>query len=491
MSKRTPRGYRFRLMLGLPVMVLCFTLAAGFLSIGILKSAIHDVEIPADLASKLSGSVQNMQITVLLIALAATSLTVAIAAYIVRPIELIIRDITELAEQRDVSLLEGDTSNEIEALTRIYRQAVTPLKGMLSSSDLLMQMSEGVVGLNRAGQIQMINAPVEALFGIERRMYIGKHYSEIFPSSSNFEVHELIQETIRTSAQTTRDIIVNAPLGRSVYVRVTASPATGGRNEPLGLVLLFKSFDEFNNVRDNLRKLDVLAALGTSVAGMAHEIKTPLGYIRSLAELLSEDTPADARQQEYLRTIMDSVDRLNTMVGNILSLSRLPADMTSLQEPVTLVREAIAYTRGALAPNKLLLVEDYGENVSPVRGDRERLLEAFINLFKNACEASPPGGTVTVRVRPVRIGGPPASNGSAVMVEFHNTGTPITPEQYDRLFLPFFTTKKEGTGLGLPITKQIIDSHDGAIRVESDALTGTLFRVLLPAAEPAVAASAV
>jgi signal transduction histidine kinase len=66
------------------------------------------------------------------------------------------------------------------------------------------------------------------------------------------------------------------------------------------------------------------------------------------------------------------------------------------------------------------------------------------------------------------------------MIEFHNTGPLISPEQLDKLFLPFFTTKKEGTGLGLPITKQIIDSHDGAIRVESDAMAGTLFRVLLP-----------
>jgi two-component system sensor histidine kinase HydH len=176
------------------------------------------------------------------------------------------------------------------------------------------------------------------------------------------------------------------------------------------------------------------------------------------------------------------VDRLNTMVANILSLSRLPTDMTSMQEPITLVREAIAYTRGALEPNQLLLVEDYADNVPPIRGDRERLLEAFINLFKNACEASPPGGVVSVRVRPVRVGGSQSAGASAIMVEFHNAGPAISAEQIEKLFLPFFTTKKEGTGLGLPITKQIIDSHEGAIRVESDAAAGTLFRVLLPAA---------
>jgi len=318
---------------------------------------------------------------------------------------------------------------------------------------------------------------------VDRHAYLGKSYNELFPDgTANSEIRELIREGLRTGVQNTRDVIVSTPAGRNVYIRVTASPATGARQESLGLILLFKSFDEFSKIREDLRKLDVLASLGTSVAGMAHEIRTPLGYIRSLAELMGEDLPRDAKERQYASTIIESVDRLNAMVSNILSLSRLPTDITSIQEPVTLVREAVAYTRGALQPNELLLVEDYADNVPTIRGDRDRLLEALINLFKNACEASPKGGVVTVRVRPVRVGGSVAGGGSVVMIDFHNTGKVIEPDQLAKLFLPFFTTKKEGTGLGLPITKQIIDSHHGAIRVESEAAAGTLFRVLLPAA---------
>jgi PAS domain S-box-containing protein len=463
-------------MIALPVMVMCFTLAAGFLPLGILSSALK--ELPN--AGELTPVIVNLRIAVLFITLAATSLAVAIASYIVRPIEQITQEIAELTHH---GLPSGDTSNEIEALSRIYSQAVVPLRGMLSSSELLMQMSEGVIGLNRGGQIQVLNNPVEVLFGVNREAYMGRSFMELFPNgSSNFEIHELIREGLRTGVHNTRDVIVTTPGGRNVYIRVTASPATGDRHESLGLILLFKSFDEFSRIRDDLRKLDVLASLGTSVAGMAHEIRTPLGYIRSLAELLAEDLPKDAREKQYAATIIESVERLNTMVSNILSLSRLPTDMTTKQDAITLVREAIAYTRGALQPNHLLLVEEYADNVPQIRGDRERLLEAFINLFKNACEASPAGGVITVRVRPVRVGGSTAPGGSAVMIEFHNAGPVIPSEQVDKLFLPFFTTKKEGTGLGLPITKQIIDSHEGAIRVESDAVAGTLFRVLLPTA---------
>jgi nitrogen-specific signal transduction histidine kinase len=482
MPNTTARSYRFRLMIALPVMVLCFTLAAGFLPLGILSSSVNDLSKTmgpemTPVIQNLRVHIQNLRIAVLFITLAATSLAVAIASYIVRPIEQITQEIAELTH----GISSGD--NEIEALTRIYNQAVIPLRGMLSSSELLMQMSEGVIGLNRTGLIQVINNPVELLFGVDRLAYMGKSYTELFPNgTANFEIHELIREGLRAGVQHTRDVIVSTPSGRNVYIRVTVSPATGGRQESLGLILLFKSFDEFSRIRDDLRKLDVLASLGTSVAGMAHEIRTPLGYIRSLAELIAEDLPKDARERQYAATILDSIDRLNTMVANILSLSRPPTDMTSLQEAITLVREAVAYTRSALQPHQLLLVEDYADNVPAIRGDRERLLEAFINLFKNACEASPAGGVVTVRVRSVRVGGSTAPGGSAVMIEFHNTGPTIPPEQVDKLFLPFFTTKKEGTGLGLPITKQIIDSHDGAIRVESDPAAGTLFRVLLPTA---------
>jgi two-component system sensor histidine kinase PilS (NtrC family) len=487
MAEKTAKGYRFRLMLGLPVMVMCFTLAAGFLPLGFLTVTMRDVSHTSDLLAVLP----NLRISVLLITLAATSLAFAIATYIVRPIEQITQEITELAAQQQLNISSVNSSDEIQALSQIYTQAVTPLKGILNSTDLLMQMSEGIIGLNRSGQVLFINSHMESLLGIDRRAYVGRPYSDVFPNgSANFEMQEMIRSALQTYEQSSRDVIVTTPAGRSVYIRVTASPASTGQNQPLGLILLFKSFDEFDRVKGDLRKLDVLASLGTSVAGMAHEIRTPLGYIRGLVELIVEDLPADARQREYAEKVLDSVERLNAIVGNILSLARPPSETSSAQDPVTLVREAIAYTRSALHPNKLLLLEDYAENIALIRGDRDRLLEAFINLFKNACEASLSGGTVTVRVRPVRIGGPPNSGGSAVMVEFHNNGVPIPAGQIDKLFLPFFTTKKEGTGLGLAITKQIVDNHGGAIRVESEQVTGTLFRVLLPAAgEPAAPAA--
>ena len=264
-------------------------------------------------------------------------------------------------------------------------------------------------------------------------------------------------------------------------MRATASPATGGGNETIGVVVIIRDIEEFSRVKDQLRKIDVLASLGSTISGMAHEVRTPLGYIRSLAELTAEDLPEEAPQQEYMKTIVASIERLNSMVEDILSYASVQVDTSNLEDPVTIVREAIAYSRNSLIEKNLKLSEEYPESRYAIWGDRDKLIEVFTGIFKNACEATPEEGTVTVRICPVHFLNPGRLNQITMMVEFHNQGSYIPPENIEKLFVPFFTTKKEGTGLGLAIAKQLIEAHEGAIHVESDPSSGTLFRVLLPA----------
>ena len=469
MVKKVTGRYRFRLMLGLPVVVACFTLAAGFYPLGMIDQAVATGAGGAELKSLILG----MKFAVLLTALAATTLAVLITAYIVQPVQKIVSEMNALASQRELGEAVDEPQNEIEALSTIYRRALLPLKGYLASADLFMQMSEGVVGVDRDGKIALLNGPAQQLLQIERSDYVGKAFTTLFPNGNrNSEIHSLIQEAMSGASAATRDIVITTVANRDLFVRVTASPASARGTEPKGAVLLFKGFEEFGRLKKELQRIDTLAALGGSVTGMAHEVRTPLGYIRSLAELLREDLAKDSKQQEYVSTIIESTDRLNNMVGSILSLARVQVTEMSVQDPVTLAREAIAYSRPSLQTSDLKLVEDYPQSPCLIKADRDRLMECFINLFNNACEASEPGGTVTVRVRPVAP--------HTVIVEFHNHGSTIAAEDIDRLFVPFFTTKKQGTGLGLPISKQIIEAHGGAIRVESDRREGTLFRVILP-----------
>lgn len=475
--------YRFRLIIGLPLVVICFTLAAGFLPLGMFDNV--------QLSPELRSLVLNLKLAVLIITLIAATLAVMITVYIVRPVEKIIQQMEEFTGRsgRDGQADERQMDDEIDRLSKLYNQTFVPMKGYLTTADLFLQMSEGIVSLNADGKIAFLNAPMEKLLEIERDGYLGRQYQDLFPNSDrNFEIYELISDVLSHGNLRTRDILISGPTGRDVFVRTTVSPATGRKKESIGVVMLFQNIEELSRLRDQLRRMDVLASIGSTIAGMAHEVKTPLGYIRGLAELIKEDLASDAPQQKYVQTIVESIDRLNVMVEEILSLASVKVDASNTVDPTATVRESLLYVRDKIEANALRVVEDFPAAPTPIKADRQKLVESFLNILRNACEAAPQGAAISIRIRPVIVGHSPDTQSETVMIEFHNEGSYIPPETKEKLFTPFFTTKKKGTGLGLAISKQIIEAHGGAIQVESDPATGTLFRVLLPAQSGSISA---
>ena len=131
----------------------------------------------------------------------------------------------EMAGGNNVQLDENRTNDEIDRLAQLYNQTFVPMKGYLTTADLFLQMSEGIVSLDAEGKIAFLNAPVERLLGIDRRKYMGHHYEEVFPNPArNGEIHELIRDVMLHGLVRTRDVLVSTPEGRDVYVRATASP---------------------------------------------------------------------------------------------------------------------------------------------------------------------------------------------------------------------------------------------------------------------------
>jgi len=483
MARTSKAKYRFRLVLALPLVVLCFTLAAGFLPVGMFDVNLERAKSPEDLRTL----ILNLKIVVLLIAIAAASIAVSIALYIVRPLERMIGELSDVAGPGHNENNELRTNDEIDRLARLYNQTFVPMKGYLTTADLFLQMSVGIMSLDAEGKVAFLNDPVERLFAIERARYTGRPYEEIFPDSGrNAEIHELIRDVLQHGLVRTREILVSTPSGGDVYVRATASPATGKNNKAIGVVMLFQDIEELSRLRDQLRRMDVLASIGGTIAGMAHEVKTPLGYIRGLAELMKEDLPPDAPSAKYTTTIIESVDRLNLMVQDILTLASVNVNKTETLDPVMAVRESMMYIRELAESRNLRVVEEFASTQTPIKADRQKLVESFINILKNACEASSPASKLTVRLRPVTLGHVSDHSEETLMIDFHNEGSYIPPEVREKLFTPFFTTKKQGTGLGLAISKQIIEAHGGAIHVESAPETGTLFRILLPIASASV-----
>lgn len=225
-------------------------------------------------------------------------------------------------------------------------------------------------------------------------------------------------------------------------------------------------------IEDQLRRADRLTALGELSAGMAHEIRNPLGSIRGTAEILQEGIdPADPRF-EFTRILIKEVDRLNLVVQNFLQFARPAPVERGRFDLAEVVNEIFELTRQPRLKGGVA-AEVRVEGVPPVAGDREQLKQVFLNLILNALQAMPDGGRLTVSA---------IVREATVEIAVADTGQGIPPENLGKIFNPFFTTRREGTGLGLAITHRIVQGHGGQIGVSSRPGEGTTFTLSLPLA---------
>jgi signal transduction histidine kinase len=221
-----------------------------------------------------------------------------------------------------------------------------------------------------------------------------------------------------------------------------------------------------------VRRSERLAALGQLSAGLAHELRNPLGTIRASAEMLLKNVPDGSDiQRELAGFISSEVDRTNSLVTRFLEFAR-PFELKPQKAELTEVLDrAISQVEHNTPPYNVTIYRNYSPDVPPFGFDAELLERVFHNLLLNAAQATPPGGTVTVKTRAV--------DGS-VEVSVIDRGAGIEPQHLENIFNPFFTTKKEGVGLGLAIVSKIVDLHGGKMAVESAPGKGSVFRVFLP-----------
>ncbi len=245
---------------------------------------------------------------------------------------------------------------------------------------------------------------------------------------------------------------------------------------------------------ERMKERDRLAALGEMAAGLAHEIRNPLGAIKGAAQYLNpKDLPGD--DGDLLQVIVEEVNRLNGVVTEFLDYSRpvksqlAPTDVNEVLQRTVKLLQSQGLSPGIAIELRL------SPDLPAALGDAEQLKQVFINLAFNAIQAMPRGGTLTIRTQGLtassaawrfadvgpargRRGGGP----DALEVRFRDTGEGIPEDARERIFIPFYTTKAKGTGLGLAIVQRIVKAHNGSISVESQTGLGTEFVVRLPIA---------
>jgi signal transduction histidine kinase len=240
---------------------------------------------------------------------------------------------------------------------------------------------------------------------------------------------------------------------------------------------------ESSQAYERVKERDRLAALGEMAAGLAHEIRNPLGAIKGAAQLLGKPSSAE-ETAEFLEIIVEEANRLNNVVTRFLDYARSERPGREGAGKVDLnivVRKTEQLLRQDLAKNLELRVR-IDDQLPQIAGDPESLMQVFLNLGQNALQAMPDGGTLeilTTRRRRSRLG-----YGQFAEVRFRDTGHGIPRDKLKKLFIPFYTTKQKGTGLGLAISHRIVNQHGGTIEVRSTLGQGSTFSVFLPAADP-------
>ncbi|ATB38596.1 sensor histidine kinase [Cystobacter fuscus] len=242
---------------------------------------------------------------------------------------------------------------------------------------------------------------------------------------------------------------------------------------------------ENSKLYETIRERDRLAALGEMAAGLAHEIRNPLGAIKGAAQCL-DPRRLPGEEGEFLEVIVEEVNRLNGVVSAFLDYAR-PLKQTfgptDLNEVVTRTARLIHNE----LPAGLELKVEQEENLPRVEADAEQLKQVLINLVQNAMQAlgGEAGGGITVKtVRPDRFNDFRHAGDSFVELHVSDTGPGIPPEQHQSIFVPFYTTKQKGTGLGLAISQRIVKNHGGTLSVRSKPGEGATFIIRLPAPPP-------
>jgi two-component system nitrogen regulation sensor histidine kinase GlnL len=274
--------------------------------------------------------------------------------------------------------------------------------------------------------------------------------------------------------------------GRKTPLGVTASPLRDREGHFLGTVLLLRDIKHRKELEEDLKRADRLALMGTLAAGLAHEIRNPLGGIKGAAQLLRRSIDGNSSLREYTDIMVREVDRVNQLIEQLLDLSR-PPQLTLAPVNIHQILEDVLLLEGqALGRTEISVKKNFDPSLPPIRGDRAQLTQVFLNLVKNAFQAMERGGALTITTRletDYHIRGQGTARNRFIWVDIADEGAGIKEEDLPHIFSPFFTTKTNGTGLGLAVCYRIIKEHGGLIRVDSVEGRGTDFKVSLLVAD--------
>lgn len=352
---------------------------------------------------------------------------------------------------------------------------------MTLESYIIPSLSEGLFIFDTEAVLVRLNPAAERFAGRSKKSLLGRSPKDIFPENS--DLCDLVAGVLKENRPvTSRGVSLVSLEGTRFQLSVSLSPLQEPDGKVRGVILLASDETLLSELSRSFRRADHLATIGSLNLGMAHEVKNPLGGIKGATQLLRSELESGSPLLENCDIILREVERIDSLLENLLAAApreNAPLNLLNIHEVLDDVLHLIKRWEEA---SHTTFARDFDPSLPHVLGDRNGLIQVFLNLIKNAVEASGGHGTITIRtLAPVAGPGNPAAGlrGGVLEVNIMDNGPGFGPD-IDDLAAPFFTTKPKGVGLGLAISEQIIQNHGGNLLLENMTVGGARARVVLP-----------
>lgn len=377
------------------------------------------------------------------------------------------------AEERKAGDLRQVSVQLEEAYSTLEERAIQLINIQDYTQSILRSITAGVLTVGPDGEVTTVNIAAERLLGIPEDEIAQRPIGSLFADNAGLDLDVArvlegrIPKIVRETTLVTRG-------EKSIHAQVSMSRMRDIEGQVLGAVITVEDMSEVRALTDQLIRADRLAAMGELTAGVAHEVRNPLGVIRASVQLLEEAQCDPARITDATRVIKQEIDRLDRVIKALLDFGRPSKPTLMAANMQDVLDDVLMFTRRFASQSDVEILADYSPRLPLVRADADQMKQVFVNLISNAVQAMEgTGGRILVSA---------TTDGSAVTISVADTGPGIPPEDVEKVFDPFFSTRDEGTGLGLTIVHRIIDEHGGHIDVSSTKGRGTKFNVTLPAA---------
>ncbi len=356
------------------------------------------------------------------------------------------------------------------SLAQSYRATKVSLSRIKAFSDNLVEnMPIGLIAINDQRKIASFNHVAEFTLGLSAEKLIGQDAVKVLP----VELLQQIDTLDAGSSLIEKEIKCSTQKGKRIPLEVGAQSLRDADGNLFGYVLLFKDLSEIRALRREIARNQRLASVGRLAAGVAHEIRNPLSSIKGLATYFKERYQDKLDDQQIANIMIQEVDRLNRVVGQLLDFAR-PIKIS--KKPISmqaLIEDSLKLVERQASEKNIKIETRFPSQMDTVSVDPDRINQVLLNLYLNAIDSMDAGGRLAIRI-------PNSEQKHNTEIKIMDDGTGISQEDLAHIFDPYFTTKATGTGLGLAIVHNIVDAHGGKVMVESHPGRGTTFTIRLP-----------